>query len=112
MTTELVEASHVVIIVVNQDIPKTLVGSYMVSPLIGKQQDHHLNVKVMGSWPQETIIHTFEATLFSKEQMDLLQKMFSQSQPSPTTPIIGTGSIAQKGNSLSALSIKTEKPSS
>ena len=49
MTTELVEASHVVIIVVNQDIPKTLVGSYMVSPLIGKQQDHHLNVKVMGS---------------------------------------------------------------
>ncbi|XP_059630495.1 uncharacterized protein LOC132273551 [Cornus florida] len=35
-----------------------------------------------------------ETTLFSKEQMDLLQKIFSQSQSNSN---IGTGSIAQKG---------------
>ncbi|RVW84717.1 hypothetical protein CK203_046678 [Vitis vinifera] len=34
--------------------------------------------------------------------------MFSQSQPSPTTPIIGTGSIAQKAPVLK--SIRSELP--
>ena len=49
---------------------------------------------------------------FSKEQLDLLQKLLQQSlQPKPPQPtsITGTGSIAQKGNFLSALNAKQKR---
>ena len=43
-----------------------------------------------------------EQTPFSKEQMEILQKMFHQSQQSPTnfTSMIRTRSLAHKGNFL------------
>ena len=49
-----------------------------------------------------------EQSLFSKEQMDLLQKLINQQQPSGTS-IIGTGFLAHKGNFLNALSASKEK---
>ena len=38
--------------------------------------------------------------------MELLQKMFQQSQQTVAATPIGTGSLAQKGNFLSALNVK------
>ena len=54
-----------------------------------------------------------EPTPFSKEQMEILQKMFHQSQqiPGNSTSMIGTGSLAQKGNFLRALNVKRKKHS-
>ncbi|XP_059599280.1 retrovirus-related Pol polyprotein from transposon RE2 isoform X2 [Vitis vinifera] len=52
---------------------------------------------------------TNDSTLFSKEQVDWLQKMFSQG--SSTNPVISTGSAAQRGNFLIALHTKTEDSS-
>ena len=50
-----------------------------------------------------------EPTPFSKEQIEVLQKLFSQSLPAPTPTMVRTGSLAQKGNFLSALNVKKEK---
>ncbi|RVW83728.1 hypothetical protein CK203_045990 [Vitis vinifera] len=36
---------------------------------------------------------TPEATLFSKEQIYLLQKLLRQPQPSPVPPVLGTGAV-------------------
>ncbi|KAF5450286.1 hypothetical protein F2P56_030651 [Juglans regia] len=41
-----------------------------------------------------------EPTPFSKEQIEILQKMFSQSLPAPAPIVVGTGSLAQKGLGL------------
>ena len=41
---------------------------------------------------------TMEPSPFSKAQMELLQKMFNQSQQSHVTSVIGFRSLAQKGN--------------
>ena len=45
--------------------------------------------------------------------MEILQKMFHQSQqiPGNSTSMIGTGSLAQKGNFLRALNVKRKKHS-
>ncbi|KAK1589571.1 hypothetical protein Q3G72_035375 [Acer saccharum] len=51
------------------------------------------------------------ANPFSKEQIDLLQKLLIQSQSAPSNSVIGTSSIAQKSNFLSALGVQTEKSS-
>ncbi|KAK3022402.1 hypothetical protein RJ639_047376 [Escallonia herrerae] len=45
--------------------------------------------------------------VFSKEQLELLQNMFNQAQINP--PVIGSGTIAQKGIFPSALNSKVEK---
>ncbi|RVX10632.1 hypothetical protein CK203_016941 [Vitis vinifera] len=50
-----------------------------------------------------------EPTPFSKEQIEVLQKLFSQSLPAPAPTVVGTGSLAQKGNFLGALNVKKEK---
>lgn len=52
---------------------------------------------------------TNDSALFSKEQVEWLQKMFSQG--SSTNPVISTGSAAQRGNFLTALHTKTEDSS-
>lgn len=48
---------------------------------------------------------------FSKEQIEVRQRMFNQPQAKPNNSnvIVGTGSLAQKGNFPSALNIKKEK---
>lgn len=38
----------------------------------------------------------FKPSLFSKEQLELLQKMFGQSQQAHVTSMIGTRALAQK----------------
>ncbi|PON70009.1 LOW QUALITY PROTEIN: hypothetical protein PanWU01x14_084730 [Parasponia andersonii] len=53
----------------------------------------------------------FDTAAFSKEQLDILQRMFGQLQPSATTSLVGTGTIAQKGNFLRALNAKCEQNS-
>ena len=50
-----------------------------------------------------------EPTPFSKEQIEVLQKLFNQSLPAAVPTVVGTGSLAQKGNFLSALNVKKEK---
>ena len=50
-----------------------------------------------------------EPTPFSKEQIEVLQKLFSQSLPAAVPTVVGTGSLSQKGNFLSALNVKKEK---
>ncbi|RVW69147.1 hypothetical protein CK203_064460 [Vitis vinifera] len=52
---------------------------------------------------------TNDSALFNKEQVEWLQKMFSQG--SSTNPVISTGSAAQRGNFLTALHTKTEDSS-
>lgn len=44
-----------------------------------------------------------ESQLFSKEQLDMLQKLFGQPLSAPNPSIIGSGSVAHKGNILFAL---------
>ncbi|KAL5739459.1 hypothetical protein ACOSQ2_028639 [Xanthoceras sorbifolium] len=53
-----------------------------------------------------------KSNTFSKEHMDMLQRLFNMSPASPTTSVVGTGSLAQKGNFLQALNMKKEKSSS
>ena len=53
----------------------------------------------------------FKPSLFSKEQLELLQKMFGQSQQAHVTSMIGTRALAQKGNFLNALNVKRENMS-
>ena len=53
---------------------------------------------------------TAEPNPFSKEQLEVLQKFFNQS--SQNTTVTGTGSLAQKGTFLNALSVKKEQQSS
>ncbi|KAK3015974.1 hypothetical protein RJ639_007262 [Escallonia herrerae] len=48
-----------------------------------------------------------EDVVFSKEQLELLQNMFNQAQINP--PVIGSGTIAQKGIFPSAFNSKVEK---
>ena len=52
---------------------------------------------------------TNDSALFNKEQVEWLQKLFSQG--SSTNPVISTGSAAQRGNFLTALHTKTEDSS-
>ena len=56
---------------------------------------------------------TSETTFFSKEQLELLQKMFNQSSTTSQSSFmgsdIGTVSVAQKGNSPMALNIQMER---
>ncbi|KAI9162379.1 hypothetical protein LWI28_026726 [Acer negundo] len=47
-----------------------------------------------------------ESSPFNREQMELLQKLFTQSS---SQVVIGTGSLAQKGNFLKALNVKREQ---
>lgn len=56
---------------------------------------------------------TPEATLFSKEQIDLLQKLLRQPQPqpSPVPPVLGTRAVERKGKFFSALNVQTGKSS-
>ena len=49
-----------------------------------------------------------ELNPFSKEQMEVLQKMLQQSLQSSTSTV-GSGSLAQKGNFLISLNVKREK---
>lgn len=49
---------------------------------------------------------TIEPVLFSKEQLELLQKMINQSSSSS---IVATGFLAQKGNFSKALTVNREK---
>ena len=59
---------------------------------------------------EEKVAH--EITLFSKEQLDLLQRMFTTSSTTSIPnlgTIIGTGSVAHSGNSSIALSTQIEK---
>ncbi|KAL5741619.1 hypothetical protein ACOSP7_028351 [Xanthoceras sorbifolium] len=53
-----------------------------------------------------------KSNTFSKEHMDMLQRLFNMSPASPTTSVVGTDSLAQKGNFLQALNMKKEKSSS
>ena len=48
--------------------------------------------------------NTSETNPFSKEQLEVLQKMLQQTLQSTSTPM-ETGSLTQKGNSLHALSV-------
>ena len=55
-----------------------------------------------------------EPTLFSKEQMEFLQKMFSHQMisPVPTENVLGTGSVAQTGNYSTAMNTQVQKHNS
>ncbi|KAL5840582.1 hypothetical protein ACOSQ4_013190 [Xanthoceras sorbifolium] len=46
---------------------------------------------------------------FSKEQMAVLQRFFTQSTQSSQNPVVGTGSLAHKGNFLTAFKVGKEK---
>ncbi|KAL5816220.1 hypothetical protein ACOSQ3_024598 [Xanthoceras sorbifolium] len=50
-----------------------------------------------------------DQNIFSREQMDLLQRLFN-SQLSQQQPVIGTGSVAQKGTFLTALNASKGLP--
>ena len=52
---------------------------------------------------------TNDSALFSKEQVEWLQKMFNQG--SSTNPVISIKSATQRGNFLTALHTKTEDSS-
>ncbi|PON76782.1 hypothetical protein TorRG33x02_242210 [Trema orientale] len=62
-----------------------------------------------------------EINPFSKEQLEILQKMFSQtlnhsqptvSQPNPAQTYVGTGFVAEQGNFYTALSSQSKKNNS
>ena len=50
-----------------------------------------------------------KSSQLSREQMELLQKMFSHWQQTLATSVIRIGLLAQKGNFLNALNVKREK---
>ena len=55
---------------------------------------------------------TSESSLFSREQKDLLQKFFGQyTGSSSNSSVIGAGTLAQRGNFLTALNVSKEKQS-
>lgn len=51
---------------------------------------------------------TLDSSLFSKEQLELLQKIFGQSQSIQPT-VIASGSVVHKGNFISVLNTKREQ---
>ncbi|RVX23717.1 Retrovirus-related Pol polyprotein from transposon RE1 [Vitis vinifera] len=79
----------------------------------GKPTDWKLNkekeARAFVADPEGKERSTNDSALFSKEQVEWLQKMFSQG--SSTNPVISTGSAAQRGNFLIALHTKTEDSS-
>ena len=52
--------------------------------------------------------NTAESNPFSKEQMELLQRLFNSSSQNPNPSIVRIGSLAQKGIFLNALKVKKE----
>lgn len=65
-------------------------------------KENHGNTALKTDGPTST-----ESAPFSKEQIELLQKMFGQSLPTPTS----SATLAQSGNPLKALSVKQVKRS-
>lgn len=51
---------------------------------------------------------TNESSMFSKEQLDLLQRMFSHTSQNPNPSVTRVGYLAQKGTFLNALNVRKE----
>ena len=94
------------IIVDDQGIPKKSAGSSMENQQIGTQFSNDRESR--GNMVAGDDNSSTESNLFSKEQMDLLQKLFNNTSSSY---VIGSGTLAQKGTFLNALNVKKENSS-
>lgn len=102
-----------VITATNQDIPGKTAGRFIANLLIESHQDQQMtdkranNVTYDNNRDKITILPT-KTSPFSKEQLEILQKLFSQNSLSQSS-MSASGSrsrlIAQKGKFLTALSV-------